>query len=532
MLWSITGLHLLIHFFNCWDHTLSKFFKDIGVPDVMVMDGAKAQIHGNFRRKCTEADCKTKQTEPYTPFSNSAEAAIREVKKSSGRKMMETQCPKRIWDDCIELESFIKSHTAIDIWQLEGQVPQTRMTGQTADISQFFELGWYDWCLYHDSAISFPEDKLVLGRWLGPSIDIGPAMTGKILKENGNTRHVSTYRPLTKDEYHDPVKIEQMKQYTIQIHEALGPAAEESDFEDEFEEFVTPINKPYKDKDTKPFEVQDRDEYQDFDAYIGAEVLLPHEDSMRTARVRERKREADGSLKGTSHIDVMFDTRAYILEFPDGAEAEYTANIIAENMYAQCNADGEQYLLLKSICDHKKDGHAVEKADAYITVNNRKSLRKTTKGWLLCVEWKDGTTTWEKLANLKESNPVEVAEYALSVGIDDEPAFKWWVPYTLNKRDRIILAVNSRYHKRTHKFGFEIPKTVQDAFLLDDQNDNDLWAKAIKKEMGKVRIAFDIKPHGEKAPVGFTHIGCHIIFDVKMENFQRKARMVGNGNET
>jgi hypothetical protein len=67
---------------------------------------------------------------------------------------------------------------------------------------------------------------------------------------------------------------------------------------------------------------------------------------MRTARVRERKREADGSLKGTSHRDVMFDTRATILQFPDGAEAEYTANIIPENTYAQCNIDGEQYLLL------------------------------------------------------------------------------------------------------------------------------------------------------------------------------------------
>jgi hypothetical protein len=84
------------------------------------------------------------------------------------------------------------------------------MTGQTADISQFFELGWYEWCLYHDSAISFPEDKLVLGRWLGPSIDVGPAMTGKILKNNGNTCHVSTYRPLTKEEYQDPVKIQQI----------------------------------------------------------------------------------------------------------------------------------------------------------------------------------------------------------------------------------------------------------------------------------------------------------------------------------
>ena len=73
------------------------------------------------------------------------------------------------------------------------------------------------------------------------------------------------------------------------------------------------------------------------------------------------------------------------------------------------------------------------------------------------------------------------------MGIDDEPAFKWWVPFTLNKRDKIILAVNSRYHKRTHnKFGFPIPKTVKEALAIDTANDDKLWAKAIDKEMSKV----------------------------------------------
>jgi hypothetical protein len=31
------------------------------------------------------------------------------------------------------------------------------------------------------------------------------------------------------------------------------------------------------------------------------------------------------------------------------------------------------------------------------------------------------------LKDLKESNPVEVAEYAVANKIDDEPAFAWWV---------------------------------------------------------------------------------------------------------
>ncbi len=37
---------------------------------------------------------------------------------------------------------------------------------------------------------------------------------------------------------------------------------------------------------------------------------------------------------------------------------------------------------------------------------------------------------WIPLSNLKASNPVEAAEFTKSRQIDDEPAFKWWVPYT------------------------------------------------------------------------------------------------------
>jgi hypothetical protein len=61
----------------------------------------------------------------------------------------------------------------------------------------------------------------------------------------------------------------------------------------------------------------------------------------------------------------------------------------------------------------------------------------------MCIEWKDGTTSWETLASLKESYPVQVAEYALAAGISDEPAFKWWVPHILKKRDRIIAKIKT-----------------------------------------------------------------------------------------
>ena len=46
-----------------------------------------------------------------------------------------------------------------------------------------------------------------------------------------------------------------------------------------------------------------------------------------------------------------------------------------------------------------------------ISKTGRKILRKTTNGWDFLCLWKDGNTTWDQLKGLKESNPVDVAEY-------------------------------------------------------------------------------------------------------------------------
>ena len=130
---------------------------------------------------------------------------------------------------------------------------------------------------------------------------------------------------------------------------------------------------------------------------------------------------------------------------------------------------------------------------------------------------------------VKESYPVQLAEYAVGAAIDDEPAFKWWVPFTLKKRDVIIAAVNSRYARRTHKFGIELPKTVRDAKRLDAQNGNTLWQDAIQKEMNAVRVAFKILNKGDKPPPTYQEIRCHMVFDIKMDAFARKARYVAQG---
>ena len=78
-----------------------------GVPLSIIMDGSREQTMAEFRRKAKEMGCHLKVTEPYSPWQNAAEGAIRELKKGAGRKMAKSQAPSKLWDHCLELEAFM-----------------------------------------------------------------------------------------------------------------------------------------------------------------------------------------------------------------------------------------------------------------------------------------------------------------------------------------------------------------------------------------------------------------------------------------
>ena len=77
-----------------------------------------------------------------------------------------------------------------------------------------------------------------------------------------------------------------------------------------------------------------------------------------------------------------------------------------------------------------------------------------------------------------------------------------------------------------------MPKTVKEAATLDAKNGDTKWMDAISKEMTNVRVAFDILKDGDRAPIGHKQINCHLIYDVKMEDFRRKAQLVASGHMT
>ena len=82
--------------------------------------------------------------------------------------------PQRIWDNCLEREAYIRSLTAHEIFQLDGQVTETLVSGVTADILPSAAFKWYKWVLFRDTSVVYPDDTMVLvGREIGPALDIG-----------------------------------------------------------------------------------------------------------------------------------------------------------------------------------------------------------------------------------------------------------------------------------------------------------------------------------------------------------------------
>ena len=152
-------------------------------------------------------------------------------------------------------------------------------------------------------------------------------------------------------------------------------------------------------------------------------------------------------------------------------------------MYAMCDENGDHIPLFDAIIDHKKNDKAMTRAEqTCVDSRGKQQYKRSTKGWDVCVRWKNGSTTWEKLSDFKECYPVQTDEYSAINDIDTEPAFNYWVPHTLNKRDNIISLVNkrqTRYLKKTHKFGIEMPKTVKEAAELDAKNGDTKWMDAI-----------------------------------------------------
>ena len=527
-------------------HSLDRFIHEVGVPNELLTDGAKELTLGKWGATCRKKKICMQTTEPHSPWQNHAERIGGLIKRKVKALMRATNTPVRLWDYCFEYASSIRSLTASDHMLLDGVTPFEKVFGYTPDIAEFLLFDWFQWIWYHDPS---DPDEVNIGRWIGPSTNSGQALASHVLTATGRVITRSTVSSISSSELASEEVKQRQKDFTESVEKAIGNYSKalnenitsnfdtkcpyDSIFDDD--QFDNEHALHADSKDLRP----DAEEYlspsdspllESIDQHIGLSVDLPHKGEIRHGKVISRKRNNDGTLVGNSHDNPILDSRMYVIDFGEGDYAEYSANVLMENLYSQVDDDGLQYSLLDGIVDHMKLDDAVPTDSGFYTTSTGATRRVvTTKGWKLKVQWKDGSCTWIPLSELKEANPVEVAEYAASHNLSHEPAFAWWVGHTLRKRERIIKQVHHRIPKKTVKFGVRVPATLEEALQIDKINGNDFWLQAINKEIKNVKIAFELLQEGESPPPGSRKIPYHFVFDVRFD-LTRKARLVAGGH--
>ena len=206
-----------------------------------------------------------------------AEGGICELKRRSIRNMTKMMSPKVLWDDCLYLEEYIRSNTVLYIFELDGMTPETKISGEKSDITTFCEFGWYQRVYFRDTSVTFPGDKLALGRYCGPSIDVEPALTSNILRNNGQKVHRSIYRALTTDELVNLDEIKACDESDTSIEEKLGPTSSAKYFEND-PEIVTPTLDRYEDDEGHQNQTTELDDItpEDMENYIGSEIMISY----------------------------------------------------------------------------------------------------------------------------------------------------------------------------------------------------------------------------------------------------------------
>jgi len=154
----------------------------------------------------------------------------------------------------------------------------------------------------------------------------------------------------------------------------------------------------------------------------------------------------DGHPIGRRNANPLLDTHQYEVIFGDGSISEYSANLVAENMMAQSDSEGQRQMIFNEITDHHKNQDALSIEEGFTQgFNGNRHCKKTTQGWDISIKWQDGSTLWIPLKEVKDSNPLELAQYAIANCIDKEPAFAWWVPEIMQWKNRIIAHIKSKY---------------------------------------------------------------------------------------
>ena len=133
---------------------LRQFIHDFGVPEQLTFNGLVEQTKPktDFMKHIWDYGIDFHITEPHRPQQNQAEMVIQEIKKRWFCQMVKHKVPKQLWDNSIVWACEIMLLTSNSSFCLDGRAPREHVTGETPNISEYLDFGFYDWVWYKDNA--------------------------------------------------------------------------------------------------------------------------------------------------------------------------------------------------------------------------------------------------------------------------------------------------------------------------------------------------------------------------------------------
>ena len=355
---------------------LHMFCKEVGVPQSLVVDPSGEQTSNKVKKLCHQVGTTLRILEESTQWANRAELYIGLFKEAIRKDMREANSPLVFWDYCAYRRSIIHNLTPRNLFQLQGETPILATLGEQGDISTVAQYKWYDWCYFRETGKNqFPHQYNQLGRVLGPCKNEGNEMAQHILKINGQVVPRRTTKPLTKKEWESKSEDNKRASFDAATKSKFGDSISLPPIDESIDlgigDFIMEPNEPGEETIQDVTIVEDEDPLDSIetlmfeepinDILINAECRLPLKDQFHPAIVRKRSVGKNGREIGMFDPNPVLNTVLYDVDFNDGSVRQYTANVIAQNLFDQVDIDGYSLSRLEAIVDYRKEKSALTK---------------------------------------------------------------------------------------------------------------------------------------------------------------------------
>ena len=520
------------------------------------------------------------QSEPYYKHQNMFERRYQTFKRTVNRTMDRTGTPPELWFLCMQYTAYVFNRVSDP--SLNFRQPIFVATGQIGDISSILPFRWLEPVYYRAEDSHFPSTPTEhFGYWVGISEHVGHAMTfriwnkttGKIIDRSAvrtaldpdkqNLRanpdgipiaptpgehHFSSPppSPLPSDTVFDDGEITTSEQptgrppgviYSIN-REGLRDTTEYAEAayitEDaDPSDYLSPTPTATVD-DKATYVVLNDDNGQPKIDHEGKPILIKGIDRETLNGKTFLKSEIDGTKNRVRVMDIVEDQQKKIEEFTkfkikyDRTDVEdiMTYNEIMNFIYRDQCANPEYVWKYRKILSHQGP------------------LNRRHPGWNgdrynIEIEWENGEITFEPFQTIYADDPVALSIYARDNNLLDLEGWRRLKPYARRQKklNRLIKQAKLKSFRNAPKYmyGYQVPRTYEEALEIDQKNNNTKWADATSLEMEQL---FDYNTfrdlglfHTSKIPTGFQRIKVHLVFAVKHDG-RHKSRLVSRGDLT